>query len=1034
MAESKKVKGTDVIEKDLFKDSTASAEKFLDVIIKTEKAIIDLNKETSKQLAQSKKGESSAEIKKQNDLLDKSAKERKLLAETKKLEAEATLAVTKAKAAEESQEKKTNAEKVKSAKVLEQENSLYFQQSKKLNQLRKDYKELALAGKGSDKATQDLKKSIQILDKELKDLDAEVGQFNRNVGDYKNQVGEAIKETDLFSAGLGKLDNNTKAIIAGFGGVVSQLKKVKEAEDIATSGASKLGKSLKATGIAILIAAIASLFSFFTSSREGALKFDLALNKIKATLDVLIGSFAQVGKGLVGFGEALKLAFSGDFTEAGDKASESVDVIKKAFDGNLNAIDEQINGYDELTKAIFDFEDQLRLLQVAQAKVNMDEEDFNEIAADNTISLNEQKAALEGAIKARLESAKIGNQIANKDLELAGMQLELELRKNKVSEDDIALLKKQGFENISASKLSIKVNTDAINAVQEKYLAQLAAADKLDDLDRQEAERRRQIAQTEILNDVELIRSKKLGADAQVQILTKQVADEKIQLEDREKINDQLRAKELEAQDAEIKKLSELKTSKGEQAISEIELNDLINTQDAVLLANKIKELRATKLSEDAATEVAKVVLEAQTKQLANEDRLAKIEEEKIQRQDKIKQLNQEISIIQQNTQLQALNEVDNNKAEKERLANELLFRNENVFNTKIINAAQQASDERIAIAEEEARVKKELLDKQYQIDKENIEKTVTDEQLKAKELEKLNAQYNQNVIKLDVESAKTIDDLKKQQAETRKQTLVKQTDLVVENINKASGALSAALDRQYQQQSNAQQLQIDKTNANIAKQQDLAQRGQANTLAFQEEQLAKQQLAQQDAAKKQAKIQDQIQTAQALLNAYNAELKQDGATPATAGARAIADVLLFKGLAKGIVQFAADGNDDIQGPGTTKSDSIPFMLSKHEGVVKASANMGNKGVVAALNAGTFSDMYIPKYDVSSSNTGDTATNISNSLLLQTNKEIIGLLTDIKNKPAQYLAADDLGQIVETIYTEGIKKVITHKRKNNRLG
>ena len=243
MAESQKVKSTDVIEKDLFKNATASAEKFLEVVIKTEDALVALSKETTKQLAQSKKGESSAEIKKQNELLDKSAKNRKLIAEAKKLEAEATLAVTKAKAAEENQEKKTNAEKLKSAKILEQQNSLYFQQSKRLNELRKEYKELALAGKGADKSTRDLKNQIKALDKELKQVDADVGQFNRNVGDYKNQVKEALAETDLFSAGLGKLDNNAKAVVAGFGSLVDQLKKVREAEDAAATGASKIGTS-----------------------------------------------------------------------------------------------------------------------------------------------------------------------------------------------------------------------------------------------------------------------------------------------------------------------------------------------------------------------------------------------------------------------------------------------------------------------------------------------------------------------------------------------------------------------------------------------------------------------------------------------------------------------------------------------------------------------------------------------------------------------------------------------------------------------
>jgi hypothetical protein len=1026
MAESKKVTGNDVIQKDFLSNAIANAEKFLDVIVKTEDAIVALNKEQTKQLANAKKGESAADIKKQNELLDKAAKSRKLIAEAKKLEAEATIAATKAKAAEESQEKKTNAEKAKTAKALQQENSLYFQQSKRLNELRKEYKELALAGKGSDKATQDLKKSIQALDKELKDLDAEVGQFNRNVGDYKNQVAEALEGTDLFSAGLGKLDNNTKAIVAGFGGVVEQLKKVRQAQDVATDGSNKLGKSLKAAGITVLIAAIASLFSFFTSSREGALQFDLALNKLKATLDVLIGSFAQVGKGLVSLGDAFVSFFSGDFSKAADQASEGTKTIKNAFDGNASAIVEQIKGYDELTKAIFAYEDQLRLLQIALAKVKMDEEDFNEIQADNTISLNEQKAALEGAIQARLEGARISAKIADTDLILAGKQLELELRKNKVSEQDIELLRQQGFETISNSKLSVKASTEAINAVQEKYLAQLAAADALDDLDRQEAERRRQIAQTEIINQVELIRSKKLGADAQVQILTKQVADEKIQLEERERINEELRSKQIEAQNEEIRILAELKTSKGEQAISEAELNDLIATTDAVVLAGKLKILRATRLSEEATTEVAKVVNEAQTNEIANNDRIAKFEDEKIERLAKIARINQEIAIIEQNTQLQALNEAGSKRASQEQETLNLLFRNENVFNNKIISEAQRLSDERIAIAEEEARIKKELIDKQYQIDKENIEKNVTDEQVKAKELEKLQAQYNQNVIKLNTDRANSTEELNKQIAETQRQILVKQTEVVVDYINKASGAFSDALDQRFQQQSNAQQASIDKTNANIAKQQDLAARGQENQLAFEEKRLAEQQLAQQDAAKRQAKIQDQIQTAQALLNAYNSELNQPGANPASAGARAIADVLLFKGLAKGIVQFAADGNDDVQGPGTTKSDSIPFMLSKHEGVVKADANLENKGVVKALNAGTFKQLYTPK--IPNIDTGSTAHNIANSIMLQNASKIESLLEDISNKPSSNLSADALGNIVETIISKKGKKTITHKR------
>ena len=1047
MAESKKVTGNDIIEKDLFKNATSSAEKFLDVILKTEKAIIDLSKETTKELVQLKKGEKADEIKKQNELLDKSQKQRKLLAETKKLEAEATLAVTKAKTAEESQEKKTNAEKLKSAKVLEQQNSLYFQQSKRLNELRKEYKELALAGKGSDKATQDLKKSIQALDKELKQVDADVGQFNRNVGDYKNQVAEALKGTDLFSAGLGKLDNNSKAVLAGFGSLVDQLKKVRQAEDTAADGASKIGKSLKAAGITLVIAAIASLFSFFTTSRKGALQFDLALNKLKATLSGTLGALSRLGSGLVDKFKSIGLAIEGlylrstfRFKEANKKFAESAALseaankkMSESFDGTTQAISNQSDALDALSLKVFEYEDQVRLLQIALSKVKMDEEDLNEIQADNTISLNEQKNALAGAMKLRLEGARISKSIADKELEIARDKFTISLRDAGVTEDQIALSKKLSTEEIFRSKFTIETSNDELNALQDKYQAQLTAADALDDLDRQEAERRRQIAQTEIINQVELIRSKKLGADAQVQILTKQVADEKIQLESREKLNDELRGKQLSAQNEEIRILSQLKTSKGEQAVSELELNDLIATKDAVVLAGKLKILRATKLSDEATTEVAKVVFEAQTNEIANNERIAKFEEEKVERLEKIRRLDQEIAIIQQQTQLQALSEVSADKIEQERLATELIFRNENVFNRNLVSLAQQASNERIAIAEEEARIKRELLDKQFEIDKENINKSVADEQVKASERAKVIAQYNQNVQKLNAESVKSTEDLNKQIYERQNQILVKRTQLVVDNINKVSQAFSEELDNRFQNQSDQQQRAIDKTNSNIAKQQDLAARGQANQLAFEEARLAQQQLAQQDAAKRQAKITDQIQTAEALLNAYNAELQQPGANPLTAGSRAIADVLLFKGLAKGIVQFAADGNDMIEGPGTTTSDSIPFMLSRKEGVVKAESNVGNPGVVKSLNNGTFKDIYMPKIEAMRGNQGITSENMAASVALMQSNEVVKLLEKINEKPVHTFDVVGMNEIIESVYRKGVKDVIKHKVSKPRI-
>jgi hypothetical protein len=159
-----------------------------------------------------------------------------------------------------------------------------------------------------------------------------------------------------------------------------------------------------------------------------------------------------------------------------------------------------------------------------------------------------------------------------------------------------------------------------------------------------------------------------------------------------------------------------------------------------------------------------------------------------------------------------------------------------------------------------------------------------------------------------------------------------------------------------------------------------------------------------------------------------NARLKQPGINPNLAPLEALKDVMLGKAIGKTLVQFAADGNDDVQGPGTTTSDSIPFMLSKHEGVVKASANMENRGVVSSLNDDTFKQKYIPIEEAQ--NIGGTSYDlISLNALARQNGKIVSLLEDIKAKPVQMVHVDSFGNLIETLHEQGMKKIITHKRR-----
>jgi hypothetical protein len=75
----------------------------------------------------------------------------------------------------------------------------YEKESIRLNQLRRAYKDLAVAEKGATKEGQALLRQITVLDKKLKDIDASAGQFQRSVGNYEKALHGLSSE--LMSAG-----------------------------------------------------------------------------------------------------------------------------------------------------------------------------------------------------------------------------------------------------------------------------------------------------------------------------------------------------------------------------------------------------------------------------------------------------------------------------------------------------------------------------------------------------------------------------------------------------------------------------------------------------------------------------------------------------------------------------------------------------------------------------------------------------------------------------------------------------------------
>ena len=282
---------------------------------------------------------------------------------------------------------------------------------------------------------------------------------------------------------------------------------------------------------------------------------------------------------------------------------------------------------------------------------------------------------------------------------------------------------------------------------------------------------------------------------------------------------------------------------------------------------------------------------------------------------------------------------------------------------------------------------------------------------------------------------AKKEKDYKAEQAKKREKEDLEQVQNSLSMLEDVTKALIIELDKRSEREQDAFDRSIDKRKETIDRQKDLAAQGLDNELAFQEAKLAKEELARKEAQEKADREKEIAQLTEAYFNFLNARLSQPGANPLNASALAASDTFLAKGVAKGLVQFALEGNEDVQALPGMKSqkgkDSIPFLLAPGEGVVTEEGNKSNPGVVKALNKGKFDELYMPRMhfdEAVKSVNSSTAENIYNSMLIQQNSEILKTMKKIEAKPVQKVDVDGLkGIITETTYNSGMTTKIYHK-------
>ena len=286
---AKKIREQDIFQGDIFANSKKSAESYITSLNALQgelKEMLSINKQLLTQ--SSKELKTTEQLQKKTQAIQNITKANKGLndVEVQKLKTEQELEkLAQQRERTEQQRQKTRVQtrkeeerlakiKAKNLKLAKQENSTYAMQSKKLNELRKRYKDLAIQNKQNTTEGKKLLKTIQQLDTRLKKVDKSVGQSQRNVGNYTSAWGKLGMRLKSVASAFGLIGGVMGAVsviksafnvVVNFDSAIANLGAITNATDedlnALTENAKKLGETTKftATEVAGLSVELAKL-------------------------------------------------------------------------------------------------------------------------------------------------------------------------------------------------------------------------------------------------------------------------------------------------------------------------------------------------------------------------------------------------------------------------------------------------------------------------------------------------------------------------------------------------------------------------------------------------------------------------------------------------------------------------------------------------------------------------------------------------------------------------------------------------------
>ena len=909
--------------------------------------------------------------------------------------------------------------------------SEYERQSAKLNRLRKNLKNLILTeGEGTAK-TKKLAAEVGKLDTKLKNADAAAGQFQRNVGNYPKGLSKAVGALKNFAGALG--------ITAGIAGLVrvmgNAVKIAKDFEQGNANLAAVLGKTKDQIGALTDDAKRLGAATAFSATQVSGLQVEFAKlgfteKEILAATEATLSLAAATGSDL---GEAAAIAGAtlGGFGLGANETQRVVDVMAKSF--STSALD------------IEKFKESMKNAAPAAKAVG--------------ISVEETTALLGTLANAGISGSKAGNNLKTSFINLnkAGLTLEQGLEKVANSEDKLGTAAELVGKNAAASFLVLSEGVDVTKELTTGLENAGGAAEKMakEQLDTLQGS-------LTILNSAwegfvlgllsgdsafsNMARSIVEGTTAFLGMITATENESDALIKQQIELNSLVGAvTDVNNTEETRKKLIEELNKKYPKFLENLDQEKVTNEQLVLRLKDVNKELEkkiVIKQKEEKLTELIEEQLELRIAELdvikdlsAAQKSFDKAAGTQIRTSEglvdaqllKVDALNREQSALKVNRDRQT--EIAAEIAKISELYDGLTPKIDETSEAIVVNTGateentKAKQESRLTDAEIQKARQQRLdldFDRDKQRDDENqkrldaaAERQRLRNQLALTHERGLAAEKERNRLaeeKAEIAAAKAAAKRREEQFETAKQYLELTSEAFSEGVDKEEKEQDAAIKRREE---------------SVSLQQSRAEQGLENTLAFEKEQLAKAELERARTAEKRAKQEEALALAQAFLNAFAARAKDD---PDTAAAKALTDVILAKALSETVAGAFAEGVEDFKGEGTGTSDSNLIRFSHGESVVTAKGTKDNQGLVTAMN------------------NGDVGSWFANNMMLsplssEKNYDSFGILAQkiesiekaIKNRPTSQTNLDNMGNVMQSTYRNGIKNTVKYLNARPRI-